>query len=724
MRRNRIYRPLAILCAVIMTTVLPVTASAAVQYMPDVTAEMSRPSYWSDKMEAPDTVLVNQEEIDAINDAILHGEGTYMNDLANWPEETFDGAAYAQTLKKAGLSDAKYFYDDCGAKFDRDGNTLSDWDKALEQKYQPMIDNCVDPLATESMPIQYAICTTRTCVVTLPSDERILDDPDDPDFDYQYQTMVRVGEPLIVKGVSADRRFYHVFTSCVSGWISVEDVAICADKAQWLAAWQFDPSETLVVYDDKITTPASNVAPETANRKLPMGTCLKLAKESEWSGLVSNRSAYNNHVVWMPVRQEDGSYLSKLALIPESRKVSEGFLPLTSANLARVALNQLGDAYGWGGMLDSDDCSGYVRDVYKCFGLELARNTNWQAAQPVRKFDLTNLSSTEKTELIKALPVGAVLIFNGHEMFYLGHEGDKLYIISSVSSAMVDGVRTRVRGGVINTLDIQRPKGTTWLDNLHTAEIPYYNPDTIDLSSAVVTGLKDVTYTGKAITPAPTVTLNGAELQEHAHYTLSVANNKKVGTATVTIEGVGNYAGTIEKTFQIKAISNLSKATVTGIKDVTYTGKAITPKPTVKANGKTLKKDTDYTVMYSKNKAVGTATVTIKGKGGYIGTAKKTFRIQPPGTSISKMTRAKKAFTVKWKKQKTQTTGYQIQYSTAKSFPSGSKTITLKNNQTVSKKIAKLKAKKTYYVRVRTYKVVDGKKYYSSWSKAKTVKTK
>ena len=504
----------------------------------------------------------------------------------------------------------------------------------------------------------------------------------------------------------------------------MEDVAICADKAQWLAAWQFDPSETLVVYDDKITTPASNVAPETANRKLPMGTCLKLAKESEWSGLVSNRSAYNNHVVWMPVRQEDGSYLSKLALIPESRKVSEGFLPLTSANLARVALNQLGDAYGWGGMLDSDDCSGYVRDVYKCFGLELARNTNWQAAQPVRKFDLTNLSSTEKTELIKALPVGAVLIFNGHEMFYLGHEGDKLYIISSVSSAMVDGVRTRVRGGVINTLDIQRPKGTTWLDNLHTAEIPYYNPDTIDLSSAVVTGLKDVTYTGKAITPAPTVTLNGAELQEHAHYTLSVANNKKVGTATVTIEGVGNYAGTIEKTFQIKAISNLSKATVTGIKDVTYTGKAITPKPTVKANGKTLKKDTDYTVMYSKNKAVGTATVTIKGKGGYIGTAKKTFRIQPPGTSISKMTRAKKAFTVKWKKQKTQTTGYQIQYSTAKSFPSGSKTITLKNNQTVSKKIAKLKAKKTYYVRVRTYKVVDGKKYYSSWSKAKTVKTK
>ncbi|MGN0521072.1 MAG: fibronectin type III domain-containing protein, partial [Eubacterium sp.] len=73
----------------------------------------------------------------------------------------------------------------------------------------------------------------------------------------------------------------------------------------------------------------------------------------------------------------------------------------------------------------------------------------------------------------------------------------------------------------------------------------------------------------------------------------------------------------------------------------------------------------------------------------------------------------------------TQTTGYQIQYSTSSKFTSKTtKTVTVSKNKTTSKTISKLKAKKKYYVRVRTYKIVSGKKIYSAWSKAKTVTTK
>ena len=71
----------------------------------------------------------------------------------------------------------------------------------------------------------------------------------------------------------------------------------------------------------------------------------------------------------------------------------------------------------------------------------------------------------------------------------------------------------------------------------------------------------------------------------------------------------------------------------------------------------------------------------------------------------------------------TQTTGYQLQYSTSSKFK-GAKTVTITKNKTTSKKISKLKAKKKYYVRVRTYKTVGKTKYYSSWSKVKSVKTK
>lgn len=83
----------------------------------------------------------------------------------------------------------------------------------------------------------------------------------------------------------------------------------------------------------------------------------------------------------------------------------------------------------------------------------------------------------------------------------------------------------------------------------------------------------------------------------------------------------------------------------------------------------------------------------------------------------------KKSVKVTWKKVKG-IKGYQIQYSTNKKFKKGNKTITVKSTKSTSATIKKLKSKKKYYVRMRTYKVVNGKKVYSAWSKAKSVKVK
>ncbi len=156
-----------------------------------------------------------------------------------------------------------------------------------------------------------------------------------------------------------------------------------------------------------------------------------------------------------------------------------------------------------------------------------------------------------------------------------------------------------------------------------------------------------------------------------------------------------------------------------------YNGKVRKPTLTVKdSKGKKISSKY-YTVSYSKGrKNVGKYTVTVKFKGNYSGTVKKTFTIKPKATSISSLTSKSKGFTVKRKKQATQTTGYQIQYATNSKFTKNKKTVTVSKNKTTSKKISNLKAKKKYYVRVRTYKTVNGKKIYSSWSKAKTVKTK
>ena len=254
---------------------------------------------------------------------------------------------------------------------------------------------------------------------------------------------------------------------------------------------------------------------------------------------------------------------------------------------------------------------------------------------------------------------------------------------------------------------------------LETAEIPALSR--ISISKASVTlSTSTYAYDGKAKKPGVTVKLNGKTLKNGTDYTVSYSNNTKVGTATVKITGKGNYTGSVSKTFKIK--NNFKKATVSGISTKAFTGKNITQSITVKYNGKTLKKGTDYTVSYSNNKKVGTATVKITGKGSYTGTITKTFKINPAKQEIQKLTAKSKAFFVDWA-QKGSATGYEIQYATNSKFTSAKK-VTITNKKTDTKTVSKLSGKKKYYVRVRSYTTVKGTKYYGAWSASKSVTTK
>lgn len=160
-----------------------------------------------------------------------------------------------------------------------------------------------------------------------------------------------------------------------------------------------------------------------------------------------------------------------------------------------------------------------------------------------------------------------------------------------------------------------------------------------------------------------------------------------------------------------------------------YNGKSRKPKVKVLDRAGKVIGSNQYQVAYQNNIHVGYATATVRFIGNYSGVQKKTFVIEPKGTGISKLKAKKKGFVVSWKRQNSQITGYQIQYSTSKKFPKKStKTATINSSRTTTKIVSKQKAKKKYYVRIRTYKDVkwNGKdtKVYSGWSKVKSVKTK
>lgn len=170
----------------------------------------------------------------------------------------------------------------------------------------------------------------------------------------------------------------------------------------------------------------------------------------------------------------------------------------------------------------------------------------------------------------------------------------------------------------------------------------------------------------------------------------------------------------------IKTTTIYEPKTVTAI-DLTYNGKLQTPNVVVKDSKGNVIEASNYTVSTVKNVGNNNITITFKSSSKYYtGTMSATVKVNPKSTSISTVTGKKKSIVVKWKKQTAQTKGYQIQYATDKKFKKNVKLVTVKNNKKTSVTIKKLKAKKKYYVRIRTYKG----KCYSSWSKSKSVKTK
>ena len=238
-------------------------------------------------------------------------------------------------------------------------------------------------------------------------------------------------------------------------------------------------------------------------------------------------------------------------------------------------------------------------------------------------------------------------------------------------------------------------------------------------------------FTGNAVCPLDyALILESLDRKIYAgtDYTTEYSNNVNAGTATVLIRGIGNYTGEFTDSFSITSVP-ITSVTIPHTSMV-YTGTARTmTNATVvksKVNGieKTLTRGTDYKISYANNTEIGTACMTVTGKGNYNGTITKTFKILPKPTTLASVT---SLFTgellIVWNAQTQETSGYQVQYSTSSDFSSDAQTASVFGNTNTSKTIRNLFAMSSgtrYYARVRTFKTVDNVRYYSSWSSAKS----
>lgn len=227
-----------------------------------------------------------------------------------------------------------------------------------------------------------------------------------------------------------------------------------------------------------------------------------------------------------------------------------------------------------------------------------------------------------------------------------------------------------------------------------------------NIENADITIPTSQTYTKSKITPEPVVKIGSTLLKKNVDYTVQWNNAVNVGKATVVVTGMGKYAGTKSKTYNIIA-KNINRCSVNKIANVSYNKKSHSPSVVVRDGTKVLAKNIDYTVSYSNNTKIGTAVITIKGIGNYSGTKKVKFSIvSAPITGLRTSSVTNTSVKLSWTK-KSNITGYQVYTNNARTRIAQSKntSVTIKN----------LKAGTTYKYKVRTYTVIGKKTYYGAF---------
>ncbi|MEE1047335.1 MAG: SH3 domain-containing protein, partial [Clostridia bacterium] len=231
---------IAVFSVVLSLSITVSCLAAGVYYLPDVTSEMSSPSYWAEESD----ILMSYDEIENLNRETIQTKGTNMYDLKNLPE-VVDGISLNEAIKKSSQADAAYYL---GWTY------LENTEKATQEDYDKIIENTQNPDAKKEQKVLYGIATKRTELRTFPAPVAIWDDPADSDFDYQYLVSVRVNEPVVITSKSKDGNYYLAKSICCSGWIPKDAVAICEDKDEWISAWDIKNENVLVVWGDKVFT--------------------------------------------------------------------------------------------------------------------------------------------------------------------------------------------------------------------------------------------------------------------------------------------------------------------------------------------------------------------------------------------------------------------------------------------------------------------------------------
>jgi cell wall-associated NlpC family hydrolase len=327
--------------------------------------------------------------------------------------------------------------------------------RAIDAK---VIDDLVANVDVAAIPAtqqtRFGMVVRRSSLRTFPTSLRVFNAPDDgTDIDRFQEDALFTGTPVAIVHASRDGQWLFVVSPLYAAWIPKHDVAQ-GTPDEVFAYTHKEPY--VVVTGARARTVFTPERPEVSELALEMGQRLPLLKDWPADKPVNGQSAYTSYVVELPMRSADGVLHFTPALLQKNSDVAADYLPLTRANLVRQSFKFLGERYGWGHSYNARDCSGFVSEIYRSFGVQLPRNTRDQGVSPAlnRVAFTADDDHDKRLAVLRDAQVGDLIYIPGHVMMVIGQDGGGPYVIHDTTGITYRDAAGAIKGVHLNGVSV------------------------------------------------------------------------------------------------------------------------------------------------------------------------------------------------------------------------------------------------------------------------------
>ncbi|HUQ10880.1 MAG TPA: SH3 domain-containing protein [Steroidobacteraceae bacterium] len=406
-----------------------------------VQAKQLQPGYWIARDSGASKTVLDRKDIAAQNARLVQVDPT-VHDLEKLPSTLAADEVRSWIGKMSEYPDEELF--------DADGRKIE----------RSTLDALVHNLALDTLPAtqatRHGLIVKRADLRTFPGAQRAYRGDDghiDGDIDRFQESALFPGTPVVIAHESRDGAWCFVVSPLYSAWVEKRFIAE-GPRDQVFAYVHKTPY--LVVTGATARTVFTPSRPQVSELQLDMGVRVPVLADWPPGEPVNGQSPYTSHVIELPERADDGSLRFTPALLPRTADTADDYLPLSRANLLRQGFKFLGERYGWGHSYNARDCSGFVSEVYRSFGVQLPRNTRDQAVTTaIDRITFTKDDDHERRlAVLRNLSVGDLVYIPGHVMMVIGHDKGMPYIIHDVTGVSYRDGSGDVKRVVLNGVSV------------------------------------------------------------------------------------------------------------------------------------------------------------------------------------------------------------------------------------------------------------------------------